>query len=319
MPNTTNKVLNVPNTGDLVGTWGSAAINPDMVAIDGMFGGVATVSLSSSNVLLSAPVGSVTPAAGPTQQQNAVIKLTGTLTIALNVGLTLPGYYIFHNLCTVGSFFVLLSNSTFAGTRIGLPPGKAQHVYFDGTTPFYVNTPDVGTYTMVAASTVPAWISNSTVPPYLLCNGTIYNISDFPFLGSMLGSTYGGNGSTTFGVPDLRGRYPLSLDGGTGRVTSGGSGINAAILGAAGGNQMMQQHTHTPGVIDSGHSHSYTAFFSSIGSSQYAGPASTSGSDIVSTTSVSTTGISVTIGNTGSGSSQNMPPTITSGIWLIKT
>ena len=34
-PQTVNGGLIVPNTGDLVGTWGSAALNPDFVAVDG--------------------------------------------------------------------------------------------------------------------------------------------------------------------------------------------------------------------------------------------------------------------------------------------
>lgn len=50
-----------------------------------------------------------------------------------------------------------------------------------------------------------------------------------------------GDGSTTFGIPDLRGRVPVAADamGGTAasRVTTAGSGINGAVLGTAGGGQ----------------------------------------------------------------------------------
>ena len=60
-PVTPLKALIIPNTGDLVGTWGSAALNPDFTAIDGMFGGITTVSLTNANVSLSAPAGSITP------------------------------------------------------------------------------------------------------------------------------------------------------------------------------------------------------------------------------------------------------------------
>jgi microcystin-dependent protein len=50
-----------------------------------------------------------------------------------------------------------------------------------------------------------------------------------------------GDGSTTFGIGDMRGRLPIAWDsmGGTaaGRVTTAGSGVNGAVLGSAGGAQ----------------------------------------------------------------------------------
>jgi microcystin-dependent protein len=57
---------------------------------------------------------------------------------------------------------------------------------------------------------------------------------------SLVGTTYGsGDGSTTFNVPDLRGRAVFGKDdmGGSAasRITAGGSGINGTNLGAAGG------------------------------------------------------------------------------------
>lgn len=42
---------------------------------------------------------------------------------------------------------------------------------------------------------------------WLLCDGTIYNSVDYPDLAAKLGTTYGGNGTTTFGVPDLISRF----------------------------------------------------------------------------------------------------------------
>jgi microcystin-dependent protein len=52
--------------------------------------------------------------------------------------------------------------------------------------------------------------AGSTAPTgYLLCDGTVYNISTYPTLGALLLSTYGGNGTTTFGVPDLKQRIPV--------------------------------------------------------------------------------------------------------------
>jgi microcystin-dependent protein len=62
----------------------------------------------------------------------------------------------------------------------------------------------VGSVTAYALSTPPAG--------WLLCDGTIHNISSYPTLGAGLGSTYGGNGTTTFAVPNLKGRIPVGLD-----------------------------------------------------------------------------------------------------------
>src|SRR5215213_9006520 len=44
---------------------------------------------------------------------------------------------------------------------------------------------------------------------YALCNGQILSISQNTALFSLLGTTYGGNGQTTFALPDMRGRVPI--------------------------------------------------------------------------------------------------------------
>jgi microcystin-dependent protein len=41
---------------------------------------------------------------------------------------------------------------------------------------------------------------------WLLCDGTVYNIADYPLLSAKLLATYGGNGTTTFAVPDIDNR-----------------------------------------------------------------------------------------------------------------
>lgn len=51
---------------------------------------------------------------------------------------------------------------------------------------------------------------------YANCNGQLMPISQNAALFSLLGTTYGGNGQTTFGLPDLRGRMPIGQGSGTG-------------------------------------------------------------------------------------------------------
>ena len=51
---------------------------------------------------------------------------------------------------------------------------------------------------------------------YQLCAGQILAIASNTALFSLLGTTYGGNGQTTFALPDLRGRMPISQGTGPG-------------------------------------------------------------------------------------------------------
>ncbi|MBI3258558.1 MAG: phage tail protein [Ignavibacteriae bacterium] len=51
---------------------------------------------------------------------------------------------------------------------------------------------------------------------FALCNGQILPISQYTALFSLLGTNYGGNGTTNFMLPDLQGRTPLSWGGGQG-------------------------------------------------------------------------------------------------------
>ena len=51
---------------------------------------------------------------------------------------------------------------------------------------------------------------------WALCNGQLAQISTNQALFSLLGTTYGGNGVQTFGLPDLRGRTPVSQGQGPG-------------------------------------------------------------------------------------------------------
>ncbi len=51
---------------------------------------------------------------------------------------------------------------------------------------------------------------------FAFCNGQILSIAQNTALFSLLGTTYGGNGQTTFALPDLRGRVPVSSGQGPG-------------------------------------------------------------------------------------------------------
>lgn len=58
---------------------------------------------------------------------------------------------------------------------------------------------------------------------WAFCNGEILNINEFQSLFGVLGSKYGGDGKTTFALPDFRGRVPMSFNGDYPIGKSGGS------------------------------------------------------------------------------------------------
>ena len=81
------------------------------------------------------------------------------------------------------------------------------------------------------------------------CDGQLLKITDYPPLFSLLGTTYGGDGHTTFGLPDLRGRIPV----GRGH----GPGLENYTLGQKGGEEQVSlrpedlpPHTHAVEALD---------------------------------------------------------------------
>jgi microcystin-dependent protein len=78
---------------------------------------------------------------------------------------------------------------------------------------------------------------------YAACNGQIMSIAQNTALFSLLGTTYGGNGQTTFALPDLRGRVPMHVGQGPGlssRDLGEMSGVENVTLSV----NEMPQHSH---------------------------------------------------------------------------
>jgi len=72
---------------------------------------------------------------------------------------------------------------------------------------------------------------------WAFCNGQIMNISQNQALFALLGTTYGGNGTQTFALPNLQSRVPVGMGQGT--------GLSTYVLGQVGGSEQMQTHNHT--------------------------------------------------------------------------
>ncbi len=54
------------------------------------------------------------------------------------------------------------------------------------------------------------------------CDGTLLPISEFETLFNLIGTTYGGDGQSTFAVPDMRGRIPIHMGNGFTLAETGG-------------------------------------------------------------------------------------------------
>lgn len=93
----------------------------------------------------------------------------------------------------------------------------------------------------------------ATVVPdgWLPCEGQLLNIKQYAALNALLGAYYGGDGKTTFALPDLRGRTPVGLTN-TGQAMPGRIPVIANPPGQKGGSEavtltvaQIPAHTHT--------------------------------------------------------------------------
>lgn len=116
---------------------------------------------------------------------------------------------------------------------------------------------------LVPVGTILAFGGASTAPTgWLFCNGAAIDRTTYNDLFTVISVNFGsGNGSTTFNVPDLRGRAPIG---------AGNDGIAAnnqpRNIGSKGGDWRLQTHQHYTTVSGSGstsgvgdHTHSYSA------------------------------------------------------------
>lgn len=86
-----------------------------------------------------------------------------------------------------------------------------------------MTTPYVGEIRMFGFGRIPTgWLS---------CDGSLQSIADFEVLYMLLGTTFGGDGQTTFALPDMRGRAPVHQ--------GNGSGLTPRVIGEAAGTETV--------------------------------------------------------------------------------
>jgi microcystin-dependent protein len=108
------------------------------------------------------------------------------------------------------------------------------YLYFNKK--LYFMEPFIGQITLFAGNFAPRG--------WAFCEGQLLPISQNTALFSILGTTYGGDGRTTFALPDLRGRFPLQQGTGPGLPTyrlGERGGINSKTLTQA----EMPSHNHS--------------------------------------------------------------------------
>lgn len=300
---TPNLGFEEPARNDLVGVW-DTPWNSNSTLLDLVTGGITTIPLNNSNVVLSG-----------TQFQSKTIVFNSTLTG--NVTITFPSTFIksyeIQNLCTgTSAFTILMTTPTANSLFVAAPPGEAVNITNDGAGNLrYRNFGHIGEYWDYAGSSVPNWVSTcgtnnvGFVPqPYLNCDGSTFSATFYPVLAQVLGTTT---------LPDSRGRSRTTLNGGTGRITAGISGVDGNTRSAAGGNESMQQHLH--GVSDPTHTHGHNAL---LNNGTFLSATGAGGIDVTAAATINAafTGISVNL--SGAGGSQNMPPAYVGGLTMIR-
>lgn len=100
---------------------------------------------------------------------------------------------------------------------------------------------------LVPTGAILLWSTDTAPTGFLMCTGQAVNRTTYATLFAVIGTTYGtGNGSTTFNVPDLRGRVPLGQDDMGGSAANRITDTEADTLGSSSGSE---SHLHTTGDV----------------------------------------------------------------------
>ena len=190
----------------------------------------------------------------------------------------------------------------------------------DGTANQVLKTDGSGTisFTSLTDFTLPAGLifpfaGTSAPSGYLLCYGQAISRTTYATLFTAIGTTYGtGDGSSTFNLPDLRGRVVAGQDdmGGTSadRLTNQTAGVDGDTLGATGGAEthilldgQMPSHNHTAtSTIQDNFNGSLTIFKKTSGS-----PTNRYAVESISSDNSRSVAVSTSIGTTGSDQAHN--------------
>jgi microcystin-dependent protein len=270
MPSTFDPLLRLElqATGENATTWGTKTNNNLDLLAEAISGAV------NLNVAGSGDFTLTTANAAEDQARYATLVLTGTLTGNRNVIIpSSPKNYTILNQ-TSGAFTITVKQA--AGTGFALPATGPSIAVATSTTCIDAVGATLYTKTLLAATSVDAALGvlgnpaptgviteygGSSAPTgWLLCDGAAVSRTTYANLFAVIGTTYGiGDNSTTFNVPDRRGRFGIGANvtfprgsvGGT--LTTDGTALTVGQLPA---------HTHTGTTSTNGnHTHGFTYQF----------------------------------------------------------
>ena len=207
---------------------------------------------------------------------------------------------------------------------------------YDGTN-FVLLNQSLSLPPAVPAGSVMSYAGATEPSGWIFCYGQEISRTTYAALFTAVGTVYGtGDGSTTFNVPDIRGRAVAGQDdmGGVSanRLTGLGGGVDGDILGGVGGEEAHvltsgehASHTHSGSGLtttsDGAHTHTVTAVGSGslVVANTPGSSAAGSSSLTTSSTGAHTHSVSGTTGSSGSGTAHNnVQPTIILN-YIIKT
>lgn len=165
------------------------------------------------------------------------------------------------------------------------------------------------------AGVITQYVGTAAPSGWRLCDGSLYNAADSTYarLWAAIGTTYGGSGINSFGVPDLRGRVPVGYGSGTGLTArslndKAGAETHVLALGEMAQHRHQMNHDHAPAATGGesvGHTHD--VLLSSTPSGGLTNVAPSAGTGIIAqdnnTSATATSGISV-----GHTHTLDMPP-----------
>jgi hypothetical protein len=279
--------------------------------VDTIVGGIAFIATTGGATTLS-----------PAQLACGTISISGNLSSLANIVFpAVQGWWSIENL-TTGAFPVFIQSGSVT-QQICMPPGEITDIQVNGNVVKFRNLGRIGSFVDYIGTSVPNWVSNCTIPPYLNCDGSAFSSGTYPYLAGLIGTN----------LPDLRGRSRAYLNQGTGRITSSGSGIDGNTNLSGGGQQNIQlQQQHLPNltfpvtIVDPGHFHvlnggaGFTVGTSSVGNGPSAPGAAGPAASISPQTDTKPTGITASVVLNGGAVSTftNMGPTVITGITMIR-
>lgn len=272
---TPNKTYALPTVFGDLDAWG-AELNSNFSIIDLNVGGTLPMTLSGSTATVSG-----------TNVEYGGYKFTGTLAGTNTITWTSYAGPLFVSNGTTGGQNILCGIS--GGLYATVQPNETAYLWSD-TANFYktavvgggVGTTGTGVVVLASGATLtnPTLVNPSGAVPtgtiimfganvaptgWLYCDGSAVSRTSFAALFAVIGTSFGaGNGTTSFNIPDFRGRSGVGFDSGnaTGRMTGLTGGVNASAIGNNGGEQahvlvVAELAIHNHGITDPSHNHNH--------------------------------------------------------------